>query len=105
VIYKQRFYGSSRLASSLWFSASTRSGKETRIYGTGFQWAGGSFYYPANSVKALKETHSTGPNQRKSHTGFIPSSSITGLIREWPLLRLCQLSDANTLTDTSTLQF
>ena len=32
LIYKQRFNGSSRLASSLCFSASTRSGKETFGY-------------------------------------------------------------------------
>jgi len=48
---------------------------------------------PASSVKTLKETQSTLPNQ---WSDLVHSLSITRLQTEETLLPLCRLSDANT---------
>jgi len=55
--------------------------------------AGRPSCHPTNSVKALKETQSTGPNQ---WPGLILSSFSTRLLTQGALLPLCWLSDAST---------
>ena len=53
------------------------------------------YCHPTNTVKTLKETQSTDPNQGKSSTSLnVHSSSTNGLREEGALLPLCWFSDA-----------
>jgi len=52
-------------------------------------------YHPTNSVRALKEPHSSDCKmQQISSSALILSLSTTRLLREGMLLHLCRLSDA-----------
>ena len=66
--------------------------KPLGISGMSFLWAGCPSCNPTISVKALKGTQCTNPNQ---WPGLILSSSITGLLREGVLLPSCQFSEAS----------
>jgi len=61
---------------------------------TGLLQAGCPSRHPTISVKAVKGTQSSNPNQ---WPGLILSSSTTELLMEGALLPLCRVSDASTV--------
>jgi len=90
-------WGKPGLAVPLQFPSSIRSGRERLgMSGTGCFMGLTCFVHSTNSVKALKETQSTDPNQWLQATHcIIPSSSTTGPLTHGSVHPLCQLSDTS----------